>query len=296
MRLHFMTMAIALLGSLGATTGCARAPSPLAPQFGGSIGMPHRGVLTESVQLPPEGDGYKWLRQDDRHHGVPRFVHAIERAARVVARERPGAILGIGDLSQKRGGQLLPHLSHRTGRDADLLLYMTTLDGAPVESPGFIHVGPDGLAWDDKGKRFLRFDVERQWILVKTLVEDPEARIQWVFANRNVEALLIQWARARGEPGDTIVRAMDTMLEPHPGGPHDDHVHIRTACTPAEIVAGCEHTGPVRPWIAALDHDADVGSDQELMLALLRPLGDALPHSAAPTFRANTANASAASH
>src|SRR5262245_23448011 len=107
-------------------TGCARAPSPLMPQFGGSIGMPHRGILTGSAELPPQGEGYKWLRQDDRHHGIPRFVQAIERAAAKVAEERPGAMLAIGDLSAQRGGQLLPHLSHRTGRDADLLLYLTT--------------------------------------------------------------------------------------------------------------------------------------------------------------------------
>ncbi|MCW5835175.1 MAG: penicillin-insensitive murein endopeptidase [Labilithrix sp.] len=267
-------LSAALLFFVASAAGCARAPSSLAPQFGGSIGMPHRGVLTASAELPAEGEGYKWLRQDDRHHGLPRFVRAIERAAGTVARERPGAMLGVGDLSTRTGGQLLPHLSHRTGRDADLLLYLTTLDGAPVESPGFIHVGRDGLAWDDKGKRFLRFDVERTWLLVKTLVEDPDARIQWVFANRNIEALLIEWARARGEPGETIVRAMDVMREPRPGGPHDDHVHIRTACSPAELVAGCEHTGPVRPWIEALDRsERDASTDWELVDALFRPFG-----------------------
>jgi penicillin-insensitive murein DD-endopeptidase len=254
--------------------GCGRVPSPLAPQVGGSIGVPHRGILTASAELPAEGVGYRWLRQDDRHHGLPRFVRAIERAAAKVAEARPGASLAIGDLSARNGGQLLPHLSHRTGRDADLLLYMATLDGAPVESPGFIHVGPDGLAWDDKGKRFLRFDVERTWLLVKTLVEDPEARIQWVFANRNVEALLVQWARARGESGDTTLRAMEVMLEPHPGGAHDDHVHIRTACSPAEVVAGCEHTGPRRAWIDALDGSrVETPTDWELLEAIIRPFG-----------------------
>lgn len=239
--------------------------------------MPHRGVLTAAAELPADGEGYRWLRQDDRHHGLPRFVKAIERAAAVVARERPGAILGVGDLSARNGGQLLPHLSHRTGRDADLLLYLTTLDGAPVESPGFIRVGNDGLAWDEKGKRFLRFDVERTWLLVKTLVEDPDARIQWAFASRNVEALLLEWARARGETGETLTRAMDVMLQPRPGGPHDDHLHIRTACSPAEIVAGCEHTGPTRAWIEALDRDAAHGaSDWELADALFRPAGGEL--------------------
>ena len=47
------------------------------------------------------------------------------------------------------------------------------------------------------GRRFLRFDVERTWLLVKSLVEDGDARVQWIFAHRNVEALLVEWARAR---------------------------------------------------------------------------------------------------
>jgi len=239
--------------------------------------MPHRGVLTESAELPSEGEGYKWLRRDDRHFGLPRFVHAIERAAAKVAQERPGGTLAIGDLSTRKGGQLLPHFSHRTGRDADLLLYMTTLDGAPVESPGFIAVGPDGLAWDDKCNRFLSFDVERTWLLVKALVEDPEARVQWIFANHNVEAILVQWARARGDSGNTIVRAMEVMAEPHPGGPHDDHVHVRTTCSPDELVAGCENTGPRRAWIDALDQAIDASPDWELVEAIFRPFGGAPP-------------------
>jgi len=268
----------------GLIAGCGRAPTPLAPQIGGSIGMPHRGVLTGASELPPEGEGYKWLRRegrDDRHYAIPRFVQAIERAASKVAKERPGGVLGIGDLSTARGGQLLPHISHRTGRDADLLLYLVTPEGAPVESPGFISVGTDGLAWDEKGKRFLRFDVEREWLLVKTLVEDPEARIQWIFANHNVRALLVDWARARGEKPETIVRAMELMLEPHPGGPHDDHVHIRTACTAAEVVSGCEPTGPKRAWIEAIDASSLAAgavapeSDDDLIGSLFKPLGDA---------------------
>ena len=243
--------------------------------------MPQRGVLTGAVELPNAGPGYKWLRQDDRHFGIPRFVDSIKRSAATVARERPGAMLVIGDLSKKGGGQLLPHFSHRTGRDADLLFYMTTLDGAPVDSPGFIHVGNDGLAWDDKHGRFLRFDVEREWLLVKTLVEDPEARIQWIFASRNVEAILVEWARARGERGETILRAMDVMLQPDPGGVHDDHIHIRTMCTPGELVAGCEPTGPQRAWIDVLDTQArgEASSelvqkeDLELAQSLFTPIG-----------------------
>lgn len=266
MRGRVLAVAFGLLA-----VGCGRTPSPLVPQFEGSIGTCNRGVLSASTELPRSGDGFKWLRGDDHHHGLPRFVAAIERAAGVVAKQRPGAMLSVGDISAPHGGMLLPHLSHRSGRDADLLLYWTTLEGAPVETPGWIHMQADGLAFDEKTRRFLRFDVERTWLLVKTLLEDPDARVQWVFANRKVNALLIEWARARGDSPQTIAKAIDVMLEPHPGGPHDDHVHVRTACTSAEIIAGCEPTGPPREWLVALDAPFQLPSNHELALALFQP-------------------------
>lgn len=242
-----LTVGVAL--AVTAVSGCIRAPSPLAPQVGGSVGMPHRGVLVGGKMLPKKAEGLAWLRQDDRHWGLPRFVDTIERSAAKVARERPGAVLVVGDLSAKSGGVLLPHLSHRTGRDVDLLLYMTTLDGVPVASPGFVHVGDDGLAWDPDKKRFLRFDVEREWLLVKELVSDPAARVQWIFAHRRIEAMIVEWARAKDEPPELVLRAMEVMLQPNPGGPHDDHLHVRTACAPDELTTGCEPTGPKRAWL-----------------------------------------------
>ena len=267
---------IAVLGLVVSASACARAPSPLAPAFTGSIGAPHHGVLRDGSELPRESEGLRWLRQDDRHWALPRFADAIARAAASVARERPGSPpLFVGDLSVRTGGVLLPHFSHRSGRDADLLLYVTTLDGAPVESPGFVHFAADGLAWDAAHKRFLRLDVEREWLLVKALVMDDDARVQWLFANHVVEALLVEWANARGEPGEVVFRAERAMLEPHPGGEHDDHIHVRTACSKAEIEQGCEATGPAREWLdVGPDATADTIVDDEatLVLDLLRPL------------------------
>lgn len=243
--------------------------------------MPHRGVLTNATELPREGNGYRVLSANDRHFGTPRFVGAVQRAAAKVAAERPGGTLVVGDLSAKTGGRISSHSSHRTGRDADLLLYMTTLQGAPVTTTDFVHVGTDGLAWDEKGDRFLRLDVEREWLLVKSLVEDDESRVQWLFVSRPIEAMLIEWARARGESGDTIVRAMDAMLQPAaPAQNHDDHIHVRIACDPAEVAAGCEPTGPARPWLEALDAkgtalastETAAPSTVDLVQELMRPL------------------------
>lgn len=275
------------------SAGCARAPSPLAPHWAGSIGLPHRGVLTKPSALPADGPGYRLLAAESgRHFGTARFVAAIQRAAAKVESQRPGSQLTIGDLSARTGGKISGHASHRTGRDADLLLYMTTLEGAPITSTGFMHVGTDGLAYDDAEKRFVRFDVEREWLLVKALVEDPEARVQWLFASKPVEAMLLEWARARGEPGDTIVRAMDMLLQPPPPAQtHDDHIHVRIACDPDELAAGCDENGPVRPWLATLDAaHAEPPSTKELVEALILPLDPLAPALAGNPSDARTKN------
>jgi penicillin-insensitive murein endopeptidase len=210
------------------------------------------------------------LRKNDRHFATPRFAGALERAAARVAEERAGSVLVLGDLSTKHGGLLLPHLSHRTGHDADLILFATTLEGAPTPSPGFIHYGPDGLAWDEASGRYLRFDVEREWLLVRALLLDPEARVEWMFANKIIEALLVEWAQAKGEPADAILRLETVMLEPHPGGPHDDHIHVRTACSEEEEAAGCETGGPVRAWLAFPGVRGEAPSDAELVAVLVQ--------------------------
>jgi penicillin-insensitive murein DD-endopeptidase len=262
------TKALAIVAAMTITPACVRVPTPLAPQVGGSIGLPHRGMLSGSLELPASGPGFKFLRDDDRHHGLPRFAAALARAAARVEAQRPGGVLVLGDLSKANGGQLLPHLSHRTGRDADLLLYAMTLEGAPVESPGFVHFGADGLAWDETHRRFLRFDVEREWLLVKALVEDPEARVQWLFSSRIVEALLLEWATARGEPAEIVWRASEVMLQPQPGGLHDDHLHARTACSEEDVAHGCETSGPLRPWLVSPPRAAPDASESDAALAV----------------------------
>lgn len=255
-----------------AQLGCMRSPSPLAPQSTGSIGLPHRGSLAGAPRLPQDGPHVKRLRADDRAFAVARLIESIDLAA-AEAMSHGAAKLVVGDFSREHGGVLLPHLSHRSGRDADLLLYYTTLDGAPVEAPDFIHVEPDGLAWDGAHSRFLRFDVERQWIFVRSLLTNEDARIQWIFANHNVRALLLEWARARGETVDILARATAAMAEPKPGGLHDDHIHVRTACTDNELVAGCETSGPSRYWISQRSDWAFVNeSSAELASLLLQPL------------------------
>jgi penicillin-insensitive murein endopeptidase len=255
-----------------ACAACARSPSPLAPVWSGSIGAPSCGVLRNGCEVRADSAGLRWLRHNDRHWALPRFAEAIERAAAAVARERGGGLLEIGDLSIRTGGgPLAPHFSHRSGVDADLLFYVMTLDGAPVESPGFVHFGADGLARDEAHARWLRLDVERQWLLAKALLEDPDARIQWIFVSDVVQAKLLEWALARGDSVETIRRAREVMAQPSPGGVHDDHFHVRTSCSPDEAVAGCVAVGPRRGWLT-YDMPPLDETDEDLALDLMAPM------------------------
>lgn len=262
----------ALFGLL-ATAGCFGSPTPLAPAVQGSVGVPHHGVLTHAAPLPRTGEGYKLLRKNGVHWGNPRLIAAIEHAAREVARARPGgAPLVVGDLSARFGGPASGHRSHRTGRDVDLLLYALTPDGRPVTSPGFLEFGPDGLATGDD-KSFFRIDIEREWLLIKAFLEAPGANVQWMFIARWLEALIIEHARARGEDPELVWHAETVLLQPGDSSAHEDHIHLRIACTPDEAVAGCLGGGPYWSWIPALPQLVPP-SDAELAAALI---GDLLP-------------------
>jgi penicillin-insensitive murein endopeptidase len=256
--------AVAAAASLAAllALGCARH---------GSIGTTSTGYLTGGVAVANAGP-VRWLRPNERHYGVPRFVHAIERAAATVARERPGSVLVTADLSAPRGGRISGHASHASGRDADLLLYLQTTDGAPIaESPGFLKFDADGLAWDRFHARYVRFDVAREWMLIKALLEDDEARVQWIFVSDVLQALLVEWARAKGDPPETILRALEVMEQPAHSEPHDDHIHVRTGCTDDDVAMGCRQWGPERAWWSAPPAPLP-DSDADLVAAIVAPI------------------------
>ena len=232
-------------------SGCFGTPTPLAPGVAGSVGAPHHGVLTDAVELPVEGVGFVRYRKNGANHwGNPRLVRALERVAKTLHDEMPsGAPLVIGDLSAKVGGKIPHHQSHRTGRDVDLPWLVTTPGGASMQNPGFVPVGPDGLANVEGGGGYVRLDVPRQWRLVKELITSPDIDVQWMFCSHEVEALLTDYARALGEPMDLVWHAETVLMQPGDSLAHDDHIHMRIACTPEELVLGCEGGGPRWEWL-----------------------------------------------
>lgn len=262
--------------------GCMGNPSPLTPSLSGSIGVPHNGTLTEGVELPKAGPGFRRYRpHSDTHYALPRLVAAIQRAASALEISHPGGFpLVVGDLSLPTGGKIPRHNSHRTGRDVDFLYFLVSPSGFPIPATGFQALEADGFVRFADG-RYARLDIPRQWAFFRHLLQDPEIDVQFLFISRALEAHIIRHALAVETQEELIWRAQTVMLEPVDSLPHADHVHMRIACRPKETVTGCSGGGPHFPWFPELS--VLESSDEWLALALTSdPLPALIPHDPQP--------------
>lgn len=225
-----------------------------------SVGSFNDGALRHGRPLAPKGEGYLipglWLQRDARY-GTDELTRAIARAARRVRREYPGGTLGVADLSRRGGGASEHHRSHENGRDADLIFYAVDARDkpvAPVDSmPRYgadLRARPPAPSPDVVYGPFSprRFDVKRNWALVRALLQDPEVEMQFLFIYEPLRVRLLDWARAIGDDPALIERAAAIMHQPGDSLPHDDHLHVRVFCAGDDRAFGCVDRGPVRWW------------------------------------------------
>lgn len=255
--------------------GCAHLRA--APGGGVSRGKPSGGWLAGGVRLPPRGAGYEVLRppaEGGVHWGTARVVSLVQRVARALS--AGGAALRVGDLSAERGGQIQRHRSHRNGRDVDLLFFARDeATRAAVPAPDFVRYGRDGRSVGREAP--LRFDVERNWSLVEALLRDERAGVARIFVAGWLRRMLLDHARGAGKAAWLVDRAERVLLQPGDSLPHDDHFHVRVACTTQERYLGCVDGAPLWPWLHKdWEKDDAVANDDEAVLDLMEPL-DALP-------------------
>jgi penicillin-insensitive murein DD-endopeptidase len=250
-----------------------------------SHGMTNDGVLLGGVSLPDRGPGYVRARpREATRFGTPELVGTLERAAAAVAERLPGgAPLKVGDLSGPGGGRHPRHGSHRTGRDADLLFYVTDAHGRSVGATGFVRFDRFGFAViptgaPREGERLV-FDDARNWALVRTLLMDAEAPVQWILCSNGVKARLLRYAALHDGSAEALFRASWVLHEPTRALPHDDHFHVRVACTARQRASGCVDRGPIWPWIRkAVEKPASRPhrplTDAQLVKAIMEPPPD----------------------
>jgi penicillin-insensitive murein endopeptidase len=222
-----------------------------------SLGAAHRGALRGGRALPTAGEGYvippSWQARG-MWWGTDELVAAVERAAQRVAAEYPGSMLGVGDLSQRGGGGVPLHKSHESGRDADLIFYAIDADGTTLAPPDTMpryctrrlrNCTPYEGAQAVVTPRY--FDLQRNWALVRALVTDRAVDVGYLFIAERLRDRLLSYARSVGEAEDVVRRAAMVLRPPgHRALPHDDHLHLRIRCSPADRAQGCVDEGYVR--------------------------------------------------
>jgi murein endopeptidase len=163
-----------------------------------SVGSPNDGRLIGGVPFP---EGRTWLLPPDRSRAFAtgETIIAVLAALDAYAAKYPEAPpIQLGELSARKGGPIYGHQSHQAGRDIDIRLVIAE-------------------AGD-------RFDAERNWSLVKTLIEGGE--VVSIFLNRSQQV----WLRAAAE-ADVGAAGADRYFAiiKHEAG-HTIHIHVRFRC------------------------------------------------------------------
>lgn len=198
----------------------------------------NHGRLEGAVKLPLNGVGYyvpqRWASRG-LNWGTDEMIALIQFAGRQMSVHGKFA---VGDIALKHGGPSAWHRSHQTGRDVDLVMYAKRKTGEPVESRSMHRFDENG-----KGPGDLIFDVERNWLLVKALIYNPVARVQYIFVSEELKQHLLDFARASGEHKDTIALAEYLLRQPSDSSPHADHFHVRIMCATSDMAVGCKDYG-----------------------------------------------------
>ncbi|HVV85846.1 MAG TPA: penicillin-insensitive murein endopeptidase [Kofleriaceae bacterium] len=224
--------ALLLAVALGAAPGCVQL-GVVGDGTSVSWGPANRGVLLDGVQLPVQGDGYvvlpTWSSRGTQW-GVDELITVVTWTARAVAREHPGTVLAVGDMSIDGGGRSKHHASHRTGRDVDFVLFGVK-DGKPLPATEMLPYNADGVLVSDPT---VSFDVDREWTVVRALLSAPGPGIANIFLYAPLRVRLLDYARAKGEPEGLIDLAAATISQPGDSAPHNDHMHVRIYCPRGE--------------------------------------------------------------
>lgn len=190
-----------------------------------SVGAPNRGRIENSAPFPV-GEGWTLRGYRPRSYATRQTVTELATSLAQWRERHPKANpVKLGEFSRRGGGRVRPHKSHRTGRDVDIGYVMNE----PDEGHRFVTVTDSNL------------DAAATWGLVQRLVAN--GAVESIFMAESVQEQLIPFAALT--MSETGQRSLFSTLEPDARAKkktiirawrgHDDHMHVRFACTEADL-------------------------------------------------------------
>ncbi len=175
-----------------------------------AFGTAAHGGLLNPVRMPEDD---RWIIVHPPHAwGTAETIQYLVTAIDAVNEQFPASPpLFVGDISQREGGYMYPHLSHQSGRDVDV---------------GYFYKSKP--AWYRRATRG-NLDAPRTWGLIRTLIAHTDVR--YIFIDRRVQRVLREYAEKIGEDNgwlESIFHGTDTeppIILHEPG--HDTHFHVR---------------------------------------------------------------------
>ena len=183
-----------------------------------SIGSASRGHLISAMPMP-EGPFWRLRPNRSRHWANKNTVNVLVNTFISYGMAFPGApLIGIGDLSIKKGGKLRPHRSHRSGRDVDFS-YVPTVSSSSH--------------WPKVTSKTI--DAEKTWFIVKTMLDTGQ--VQAIYMDRRLQRALIREA-LKDLPKNEVnllfeysgKRNKNAVIRHWSG--HYNHMHVRFHCEP----------------------------------------------------------------
>jgi len=218
-----------------------------------SHGTVSGGKLKDGVAMPLDGPNHRFthtVRRKGSNYGTRDMVNLLHRAADTVGHIVPGPPMVLGSISRCGGGRMMPHKSHQSGRDVDILFYVIDAKGNRRTATSFLEFDGAGLCTSGvKRCRGVRFDVQRNWWLIRTLLWSKRPQVQYIFVADGLKARMLSYARSRGEHPEILKRARRVLRQPSDSSPHADHFHVRIYCSAADRAVGCEDKGPRWAWV-----------------------------------------------
>lgn len=183
-----------------------------------SHGRTTAGTLENGVHLG-KGPGYR-LRFPKNAYGLPAVNRTLKRCAARMRQRFPGtADILIGDLSRPNGGRFPPHVSHQSGRDADVGYYLA----GNIQNATMYRVRPEEV------------DYEKTWELTACFLS--EDRVVRIFIDKGIQTQMVRYLRDSKRLSARQIDRLFAVASEHPDDAliqhapkHDTHLHVRFAC------------------------------------------------------------------
>jgi penicillin-insensitive murein endopeptidase len=213
-----------------------------------SVGTVTTGYLAHAAEIPLEGPHHRILAiaaSRQTRFTTDEMKSLLMCAAQRVGKAHRGQKLHIGNLSRMGGGPLPWSVSHHNGRDVDLAFLARTSSGSPASPDRLFHFNRKLDSTDSRTT--MTFDVPANWTLVEGLLTCPGADVQRLFIAAWLRKPLLDYAKKTKKPKAIQKRAAIFLAQPRNAMAHDDHLHLRIACTDEDASEGCLLPGRAPP-------------------------------------------------